>query len=74
MDAAPNTPPRRRGPRLPRAGVTNDKRATLCARMLFTRRQLGDIERTRELLGQAIAGARKLGLGNIERKAVALLQ
>jgi hypothetical protein len=32
--------------------VTNDKRATLCARMLFTRRQLGDIERTRELLGQ----------------------
>jgi hypothetical protein len=43
--------------------VTNDKRATLCARMLFTRRQLGDIERTRELLGQAIAGARKLGLG-----------
>jgi hypothetical protein len=54
--------------------VTNDKRATLCARMFFTRRQLGDIERTRELLGQAIAGARKLGLGNIERKAVALLQ
>jgi hypothetical protein len=59
------------------SGITdalNDKRATLCARMLFTRRQLGDIERTRELLGQAIAGARKLGLGNIERKAVALLQ
>jgi hypothetical protein len=57
--------------------VTNDNRATLatlCARMLFTRRQLGDIERTRELLGQAIAGARKLGLGNIERKAVPLLQ
>jgi hypothetical protein len=54
--------------------VTNDNRATLCARMLFTRRQLGDIERTRELLGQATAGARKLGLGNIERKAVALLQ
>ena len=54
--------------------MTNDNLATLCARMLFTRRQLGDIERTRELLGQAIAGARKLGLGNIERKAVALLQ
>jgi hypothetical protein len=44
--------------------VTNDNRATLCARMLFIRRQLGDIERTRELLGQAIAGARKLDLGN----------
>jgi hypothetical protein len=74
MDAAPDTPPRRRGPQAPRAGVTNDKRATLCARMLLTRRHLGDIERARELLGQAIAGARKLGLGNIERKAVALLQ
>jgi class 3 adenylate cyclase len=44
------------------------------ARLLLTRHQPGDLERARELLGQAIAGARELGLGNLERNAVALLQ
>jgi hypothetical protein len=44
------------------------------ARMLLTRHQPGDLERARELLGQAITSARELGLGNLERKAVALLQ
>lgn len=44
------------------------------ARMLLVRRQPGDVERARELLGQALATARELGLGNIERQAVALLR
>jgi tetratricopeptide (TPR) repeat protein len=44
------------------------------ARMLLTRRQPGDAERARELLGQALASARELGLGNVERRTVALLQ
>jgi predicted ATPase/class 3 adenylate cyclase len=44
------------------------------ARLLLTRHQPGDLERARELLGQAIAAARELGLGNLERKAAALLQ
>ena len=41
--------------------------------MLLVRRQAGDAERTLELLGQAIATARELGLGTVERRAVALL-
>ena len=44
------------------------------ARMLLTRRQPGDLERARELLGQAIAAAPEFGLGTLERNAVALLQ
>jgi class 3 adenylate cyclase len=43
------------------------------ARMLLTRRQPGDVERARELLGQALATARERGLANIERRAVHLL-
>ena len=43
------------------------------ARMLLTRRGSGDDEQARELLGQALATARELGLANIERRAVALL-
>jgi class 3 adenylate cyclase len=43
------------------------------ARMLLVRRQSGDAERARELLGQALATARELGLGNVERQVVALL-
>jgi hypothetical protein len=44
------------------------------ARMLRTRRAPGDAERARELLGQARATARELGLINVQRQAVALLQ
>jgi tetratricopeptide (TPR) repeat protein len=43
------------------------------ARMLLTRRHGGDAERARELLGQALATARALGLADIERRAVALI-
>jgi hypothetical protein len=43
------------------------------ARMLLMRRQPGDVERARELLGQALATARELGLGTVERRAVELL-
>jgi tetratricopeptide (TPR) repeat protein len=43
------------------------------ARMLLARREAGDSERARELLGQALATARELGLANIERRAVQLL-
>jgi class 3 adenylate cyclase/tetratricopeptide (TPR) repeat protein len=43
------------------------------ARMLLVRRQPGDAERARDLLGQALAAARELGLGNVERGAVGLL-
>jgi len=43
------------------------------ARMLLTRHQPGDAERARELLRQALATARELGLANIERRAVELL-
>jgi class 3 adenylate cyclase/tetratricopeptide (TPR) repeat protein len=43
------------------------------ARMLLTRRDPGDVERAKELLGQALTTARELGLGNVERRAVALL-
>jgi tetratricopeptide (TPR) repeat protein len=44
------------------------------ARMLLARRQPGDVERAREFLGQAVATARELGLRNVERRAVALLE
>jgi hypothetical protein len=44
------------------------------ARMLLARRAAGDAERARELLGQALATARELGLGNLEPRAVALLK
>jgi len=44
------------------------------ARMLLARRGRGDPERARELLGQALAVARELGLGNVERRAVELLR
>jgi class 3 adenylate cyclase len=44
------------------------------ARMLTIRRQPADATRARQLLGQALATARELGLANVERQAVALLQ
>jgi class 3 adenylate cyclase/tetratricopeptide (TPR) repeat protein len=44
------------------------------ARMLLTRRRPGDAERANELLGHALGTARELGLTNVERRAVALLQ
>jgi tetratricopeptide (TPR) repeat protein len=44
------------------------------ARMLLTRRQPGDATRARELLGQALATARELGLANVERRAVEVLR
>jgi DNA-binding SARP family transcriptional activator/tetratricopeptide (TPR) repeat protein len=43
------------------------------ARMLLTRREPGDGEHARQLLGQALATARELGLANVERRAVELL-
>ena len=43
------------------------------ARLLLTRRRPGDAERALELLGQALATARELGLTNVERQALALL-
>jgi tetratricopeptide (TPR) repeat protein len=43
------------------------------AQMLLLRREAGDGERARQLLGQALTTARKLGLGTVERRAVALL-
>ncbi|MGH9010386.1 MAG: ATP-binding protein [Acidimicrobiia bacterium] len=43
-------------------------------RMLLTRRQPGDSERARELLDQALATARELGLGTVERRAAAALE
>ena len=42
------------------------------ARMLLARRGPGDAERAEELLGQAFATARELGLPNVERRARAL--
>jgi hypothetical protein len=44
------------------------------ARMLLARRQAGDADRSRELLGQALTTARELGHAKVERDAVALLQ
>jgi hypothetical protein len=41
--------------------------------MLLTRGGPGAAERAGELLHQALAAARELGLGNVERRAVALL-
>ena len=43
-------------------------------RMLVHRGRAGDTERTRELLGQALATARELGLANVERRSAALLK
>jgi class 3 adenylate cyclase len=43
------------------------------ALMLVARGRAGDAVRARDLLGQALTTARELGLGNIERRAVALL-
>jgi len=43
------------------------------ARMLLVRRQAGDTERARELLGQALTRAQESGLANIEQRAVELL-
>jgi hypothetical protein len=39
--------------------------------MLLGRRQPGDAERARDLLGRALAAAAELGLGGIERRAAA---
>jgi DNA-binding SARP family transcriptional activator/class 3 adenylate cyclase len=44
------------------------------ARMLLRRRGLDDADRARNLLGQALATARDLGLGGVERQALALLE
>jgi class 3 adenylate cyclase/tetratricopeptide (TPR) repeat protein len=44
------------------------------ARMLLARRQPGDTQGARELLGHALATARELSLGNVERNAAAMLQ
>ena len=44
------------------------------ARMLLARRAAGDAERARDLLDQALATAQDLRLGNVERRAVALLK
>jgi tetratricopeptide (TPR) repeat protein len=43
------------------------------ARMLLARRQPGGTDRAGELLGQALATARELGLANVERQAVGLM-
>jgi class 3 adenylate cyclase/tetratricopeptide (TPR) repeat protein len=43
------------------------------ARMLLARGQSGDAERARELLCQALATARELGLADVERRAADLL-
>jgi hypothetical protein len=43
------------------------------ARMLLASQQPGDAERAHDLLDQALATARELGLANIERGAVGLL-
>ncbi|MGH9035097.1 MAG: ATP-binding protein, partial [Acidimicrobiia bacterium] len=44
------------------------------ARMLLARAEPGDAERAHDLLRQALATARELGLANVERQAVELLQ
>jgi class 3 adenylate cyclase/tetratricopeptide (TPR) repeat protein len=43
------------------------------ARLLLARRQAGDVEQARVLLGQTLDIARELGLANVERRAVQLL-
>ena len=64
------------------AATTHESLGTQCslartrlewARVLLTRRQPNDDAKARELLGQALASARELGLGKVERDAVALL-
>jgi hypothetical protein len=42
-------------------------------RMLVLRGGTGDADRARALLGQALAAARQLGLGTVERRAAAML-
>ncbi|MGH8974531.1 MAG: ATP-binding protein [Acidimicrobiia bacterium] len=44
------------------------------ARVLLARRGPGVAERARKLLGQSVATAREIGLGNVERRAVELLK
>jgi hypothetical protein len=44
------------------------------ARMLLGRSKVGDVEQASELLRQALATAREVGLANIERQAAVLLQ
>ena len=44
------------------------------AGMLLTRSDPGDAERARGFLGQALAAARELGLGHVERRAAVLLE
>jgi tetratricopeptide (TPR) repeat protein len=44
------------------------------ARTLLRRRRVGDADRARDLLGQALATSRELGLGGVERQALALLE
>jgi class 3 adenylate cyclase/tetratricopeptide (TPR) repeat protein len=43
------------------------------ARMLLSRRQPGDAERARELLGQVLTVSRDLGLAGVEQRAASLL-
>jgi class 3 adenylate cyclase len=43
------------------------------AHMLMVRREAGDAERARHLLGHALTTARQLCLSNVERRTVALL-
>jgi hypothetical protein len=49
-------------------------RLECAAGVLLIRRQPGDADRAEELLGQALVTTRELGLGNVERQVVALLQ
>jgi class 3 adenylate cyclase len=44
------------------------------ARMLLARRAPGDVEQARQLSGEALATARELGLANVERRTVALME
>jgi tetratricopeptide (TPR) repeat protein len=44
------------------------------ARTLLRRHGVGDADRARELLGQALVTARELGLGGVERQALVLLE
>jgi hypothetical protein len=71
------------GVRFAAAATTHERLGTPCslartrlewARMLLTRRQPGDPERARELLGQSLTTARELGMATVERRAVSLLQ
>jgi hypothetical protein len=42
--------------------------------MLLTRRQPGDADQARELLGQALDSARELGMAKVEGDSAALLR